>query len=208
MSGIKDIFGKGIRPIVKVPLLILLVIAGLVSAVVAHLFVVALIAFIIYVFSPSPDPPSEEWLRENFQTHKSDFDEIVDIAMSVPIDDYFVYPGYIYSDTITRNERDSIYYAELGETKRARLDSLLQVVGCMDVRVVPVRHNLSLTCYRFGSFRGWAVTYHYKGNRPSSMTFVEDKDLYEAFLYWQGDKSFRPYPRKELDSHWHLEYEQ
>ena len=197
---------KGISPIFKVPLFILLIISGLASILVMHFSLGLLIGFIIGVCSPSPDPPNEEWLRKNFQTHESAFNEIATITLSVPIDDYFVYPGYICDDSITRNERDSIYFAELGETKRATLDSLLQVVNCIDVRVSPIDQKLSLTTYRFGSLRGWSVNYYYLVDRPSSITFVEDKDLYEAFLYWQGDKSHRPWPRKALDGYWHLEY--
>ena len=60
--------------------------------------------------------------------HESEFDEIAAIALSVTVDDCFVYPGYIYGDTIMRNEFDSIFFAELGEAKRERLDSLLKVV--------------------------------------------------------------------------------
>lgn len=206
MSGITDIFGKRIRRIYKMPLLVMLISAGLASVFFMHLLVGLFIGFLIGVFSPSPNPPREEWLIENYQIHKNDFDKIVDIALSVPIDGYFVYPGYIFEDTITRNEQDSIYYAELGETKRARLDSLLQVVGCIDVRVSPVSRRLSLTCYRFGSLRGWSVNYNYIGSRPVSTAFVEDKDLYEAFLYWQGDKSHRPWPRKKIDEKWAIEY--
>lgn len=59
-----------------------------------------------------------------------------------------------------------------------------------------------------GSIRGWTVNYTYMGERPSVLTFVEDKDLYDAFLCWQGDKSKRPFPRKHLNKHWHIEYQQ
>ena len=76
------------------------------------------------------NPPIEEWLIENFNAHESESDEIATIALSVPVDDRVVYPGYIYGDAI------------------------------------------------------------------------------EAFLYWQGDKSKRLFPRKELNKHWHIEYQQ
>lgn len=157
---------------------------------------------------PDADPPSEEWLREYFYVHESEFEEIATIALSVLLDDCFVYPGYIYGDTIARTESDSIFFAELGAAKRARLDSLLQTVGCMDMSASPSNRNISLTCYRYGSIRGWTVNYTYIGERPSALVLVEDKDLYDAFLYWQGDKSKRPFPRKELNRHWHIEYQQ
>lgn len=153
-------------------------------------------------------PPGEEWLRENFKAHESELDEIATIALSVPMDDCFVYPAHINGDTLTRTEPDSIFFAELGEAKRVRLDSLLKAVKCIDMTVAPVNRSISLTCYRYGSIRGWAVNYVYMGKRRSALTFVEDKDLYEAFLHWQGDKSKRPFPRKELNKQWHIEYQQ
>lgn len=184
MSGITSILRRGIR----------------------QLGVASLFAVMCSGCQHDANPPSEEWLRENFQAHKREFDEIATIALSVLIDDCFVYPGYIHGDTITRNEKDSIYFNELGAAKRERLDSLLHVVKCIDMTVAPVNRSISLTCYRYGSIRGWAVTYDYMGKRPTALTFIEDKDIYDAFLHWQGDKSRRPFPRKELNKHWHIEY--
>ena len=181
---------------------------GILRGVIRHLAVVSLLAVLCAGCQPDAKPPGEEWLRENFKAHESEFDEIAGIALSVPIDDCFVYPGYIYGDTITRTEPDSIFFAELGEAKRERLDSLLKVVRCIDMTVAPVNRSISLTCYRYGSIRGWAVNYAYMGERPSALTFLEDKDLYDAFLYWQADKSKRPFPRKKLNAQWHIEYQQ
>lgn len=186
MSRMTDILWRGIR----------------------HLAAVSLLAVLCAGCRSGATPPGEEWLRENFKTHKSEFDEIATIALSVPMDDCFVYPGYINGDSITRTEPDSIFFAELGEAKRERLDSLLKAVKCIDMRVAPVNRNISLTSYRYGSIRGWTVNYVYMGKRPSALTFVEDKDLYDAFLYWQRDKSKRPFPRKELNTQWHIEYQQ
>lgn len=132
MGGTTGIFRRGIR----------------------HLGVASLFAVLCSECQHNANPPSEEWLRENFNTHESEFDEIATIALSVPIDDCFVYPGYIYGDTITRNESDSVFYAELGEAKRARLDSRLQAVGCMDLSVSAANRIISLTFYRYGSIRG------------------------------------------------------
>ncbi|MDE6498526.1 MAG: hypothetical protein K2L21_07690 [Muribaculaceae bacterium] len=33
------------------------------------------------------------WLRHNFQEHEAEFEELAVIALSVPLDDYYVYPG-------------------------------------------------------------------------------------------------------------------
>lgn len=181
---------------------------GILRRGIRHLAVASLFAVLCSGCQHNANPPSEEWLRANFKAHESEFDEIAAIALSVPVDDCFVYPGYIYGDTIIRNETDSIFFAELGAAKRARLDSLLQAVGCMDLSASPANRNISLTCYRYGSIRGWTVNYTYMGERSSVLTFVEDKDLYDSFLYWQGDKSKRPFPRKELNKHWHIEYQQ
>lgn len=186
MSGMTGILRRGIR----------------------HLVAVSLLAVLCAGCRSGATPPSEEWLRENFQAHESEFDEIATIALSVPMDDCFVYPAHINGDTLTRTEQDSIFFAELGEAKRERLDSLLTAVKCVDMTVAPVNRNISLTCYRYGSIRGLAVTYAYMGKRPSALTFVEDKDIYDAFQYWQSDKSKRPFPRKELNAHWHIEYQQ
>lgn len=186
MSGMTDILWRGIR----------------------HLAVVSLLAVLCAGCRSGATPPGEEWLRANFKVHKSEFDEIATIALSVPMDDSFVYPGHINGDTVTRTEPDSIFFAELGEAKRERLNCLLKAVKCIDMTVAPVNRSISLTCYRYGSIRGWAVNYAYMGKRPSALTFVEDKDLYDAFLYWQGDKSKRPFPRKGLNAHWHIEYQQ
>ena len=173
-----------------------------------HIAAASLFAVLCSGCQHNANPPSEEWLRANFNAHESEFDEIAAIALRVPVDDCFVYPGHIYGDTIIRNETDSIFFAELGVAKRARLDNLLQAVGCMDLSASPANRNISLTCYRYGSIRGWTVNYTYMGERPSVLTFVEDNDLYDAFLYWQGDKSKRPFPRIELNKHWHIEYQQ
>lgn len=35
-----------------------------------------------------------------------------------------------------------------------------------------------------------SVDYVYMAGRPIDLHFVEDKDLYEAFLYWLGNKSY------------------
>lgn len=181
---------------------------GILRRGIRHLTVVSLFAMLCAGCRSDANPPSEEWLRENFNAHESEFDEIAAIALSVTVDDCFVYPGYIYGDTIMRNEFDSIFFAELGEAKRERLDSLLKVVKCIDMTVAPVNRSVSLTCYRYGSIRGWAVNYSYMGKRPTALTFIEDKDIYEAFQYWQGDKSKKPFPRKELNAQWHIEYQQ
>lgn len=181
---------------------------GILRRGIPHLAAVSLLAVLCAGCRPDAKPPGEEWLRENFKANESEFDEIATIALSVPMDDSFVYPGYLNGDTITRTESDSIFFAELGEAKRERLDSLLKAVKCIDMTVSPVNRSVSLTCYRYGSIRGWAVNYAYMGKRPSALTFVEDKDLYDAFLYWQGDKSKRPFPRKELNAQWHIEYQQ
>lgn len=181
---------------------------GILRRGIRHLVVVSLLAVLCSGCQPDANSPSEKWLRANFNAHESEFDEIAAIALSVSVDDCVVYPGYIYGDTIIRNESDSIFFAELGAAKRARLDSLLQTVGCMDMSASTANQNISLTCYRYGSIRGWTVNYTYMDERPSVLTFVEDKDLYEAFLYWQGDKSKRLFPRKELNKHWHIEYQQ
>lgn len=186
MSGMTGILRRGIR----------------------HLVAVSLLAVLCVGCRSDATPPGEEWLRENFRAHECEFDEIAGIALSVPMDDSFVYPGYLNGDSIKRTEPDSIFFAELGEAKRERLDSLLKVVKCIDMSVAPGNRIISLTCYRYGSIRGWAVNYAYMGKRPSALTFVEDKDLYNAFLYWQGDKSKRPFPRKELNKQWHIEYQQ
>lgn len=182
--------------------------SGILRCGIRHLAVASLFAVLCSGCQHNANPPSEEWLRANFNAHESEFDEIAAIALSVPVDDCFVYPGYIYGDTIIRNETDSIFFAELGVAKLARLDNLLQAVGCMDLSASPANRNISLTCYRYGSIRGWTVNYTYMGERPSVLTFVEDKDLYDAFLCWQGDKSKRPFPRKHLNKHWHIEYQQ
>lgn len=182
--------------------------SGILRRGIRHLAVALLLAVLCSGCQHDANPPSEEWLRENFKAHECEFDEIVTIALSVPMDDCFVYPGYINGDTITRNEPDSIFFAELGEAKRERLDSLLKVVKCIDMTVAPVNRSVSLTCYRYGSIRGWAVNYSYMGKRPTALTFIEDKDIYEAFQYWQGDKSKKPFPRKELNAQWHIEYQQ
>lgn len=181
---------------------------GILRRGIPHLAAVSLLAVLCAGCRSDATPPGEEWLRENFKVHESEFDEIAKIALSVPMDDCFVYPGHINGDTITRTEQDSIFFAELGEAKRERLDSLLKAVKCIDMSVSPVNRIISLTCYRYGSIRGWAVNYAYTGKRPSALTFVEDKNLYEAFLYWHGDKSKRPFPRKELNAQWHIEYQQ
>lgn len=181
---------------------------GILRGVIRHLAVVSLLAVLCAGCQPDAKPPGEEWLRENFKAHESEFDEIAGIALSVPMDDSFVYPGYINGDTLTRTEPDSIFFAELGEAKRERLDSLLQAVGCRDLSASSANRNISLTCYRYGSIRGWTVNYSYMGERPSALTFLENKDLYDAFLYWQADKSKRPFPRKKLNVQWHIEYQQ
>lgn len=181
---------------------------GILRRGIRHLTVVSLFAMLCAGCRSDATPPSEEWLRENFKAHECEFDEIATIALSVPMDDCFVYPGYINGDTITRNEPDSIFFAELGEAKRERLDSLLQAVGCRDLSASSANRNISLTCYRYGSIRGWTVNYSYMGKRPTALTFIEDKDLHDAFLHWQGDKSMRPFPRKELNKQWHIEYQQ
>lgn len=182
--------------------------SGILRCGIRHLAVASLLAVLCSGCQHNANPPNEEWLRANFNAHESEFDEIATIALSVPINDGVVYPGYIYGDTIIRNETDSIFFAELGAAKRARLDSLLQTVGCMVLSASPANRNISLTCYRYGSIRGWTVNYTYMGERSSVLAFVEDKDLYDTFLYWQGDKSKRPFPRKELNKHWHIEYQQ
>lgn len=186
MSGMTDILRRGIR----------------------HLAAVSLLSVLCAGCRSDATPPGEEWLRENFKAHECEFDEIATIALSVPMDDCFVYPGYINGDTLTRNEPDSIFFAELGEAKREKLDSLLKAVKCIDMTVAPANRSISLTCYRYGSIRGWAVNYVYMDKRPSALTFVGGKDLYDAFLHWQGDKSKRPFPRKELNKQWHIEYQQ
>ncbi len=181
---------------------------GILRRGIRHLAAVSLLAVLCVGCRSDATPPGEEWLMENFRAHECEFDEIATIALSVPMDDCFVYPGYLNGDTLTRTEQDSIFFAELGEAKRERLDSLLKAVKCIDMTAAPVNRSVSLTCYRYGSIRGWAVNYAYMGKRPTALTFVEDKDLYEAFLYWQGDKSKRPFPRKELNAQWHIEYQQ
>lgn len=181
---------------------------GILRRGIRHLAVASLLAVLFSGCQHDANPPSEEWLRENFNAHESEFDEIAAIALSVPVDDCVVYPGYIYGDTIIRNESDSIFFAELGAANRTRLDSLLKVVKCIDMTVAPVNRSVSLTCYRYGSIRGWTVNYSYMGKRPTALTFIEDKDLHDAFLHWQGDKSMRPFPRKELNKQWHIEYQQ
>ena len=105
---------------------------GILQRGIRHLTAVSLFAVLCAGCRSDASPPSEEWLRENFKAHESEFDEIATIALSVPIDDWFVYPGYINGDTITRNEPDSIFFAELGEARRERFDSLLKVVKCID----------------------------------------------------------------------------
>ena len=181
---------------------------GILRRGIRHLAAVSLLAVLCVGCRSDATPPGEEWLMENFRAHECEFDEIATIALSVPMDDCFVYPGYLNGDTLTRTEQDSIFFAELGEAKRERLDSLLKAVKCIDMTAAPVNRSVSLTCYRYGSIRGWAVNYAYMGKRPTALTFVEAKDLYEAFLYWQGHKSKRPFLRKELNAQWHIEYQQ
>lgn len=69
-------------------------------------------------------PPSDEWLKENFRAHRSDFDSIVAIVGRGAADDFVRYPPdttSIYDPAtgkerfaLLRSEADSLFVTGLG----------------------------------------------------------------------------------------------
>lgn len=161
-------------------------------------------------------PPSDEWLMENFRSHRTDFDSIVAIVCSAADDDFVRYPpdttSMYYPETgkdcpaLLWNEADSMFVATLGDERRARLDSLLHRIDCTGIVCYPPNGMTGIVCYSYGNMDGFTVQYTYCQNRPADMVFHDDRDLHEMWKGYAFDKANKPMPRKKLDNHWSIEY--
>lgn len=161
-------------------------------------------------------PPSDEWLKENFRAHRADFDSIVAIVGRGAADDFVRYPPdttSIYDPTTGKerfallwSEADSLFVTELGEDRRAALDSILHRIGCTGIECYPPNGVIDIVCYTYGNMDGFTVQYAYCQNRPDDMVFYEDRDLHEMWKEYALDKANRPMPRKRLEDHWSIEY--
>ena len=161
-------------------------------------------------------PPSDEWLKENFDGRRADFDSVVAIGGSVAGDDDVRYPP----DTTTFcnpetgeermrllwNDADSLFVARLGDERRVRLDALLRRIGCTRLLCYPPSGVIDLVCYTYGDLDGFTVQYSYCRNRRADMVFNEGRDLHEMWREYTLDKTGRPISRMELDGNWIIEY--
>lgn len=161
-------------------------------------------------------PPSDEWLKENFRAHRTDFDSVVVIVGSAAADDFVRYAPDTTSiyDPATGKERfallwseaDSLFVTGLGYERRATLDSLLHRISCTGIECYPPNGVIDIVCYTYGNMDGFTVQYIYCQNRPADMVFYEDSDLHEMWKEYALGKASRPIPRKRLDDHWSIEY--
>ncbi len=161
-------------------------------------------------------PTSDEWLMDNFRSHRADFDSIVAIVGSAADDDFVRYPPDTTSmydpetgkdrPVLLRNEADSLFVAALGDERRARLDSLLHSIDCTGIVCYPPNEMTGIVCFSYGNMDGFTVQYVYRQNRPADMVFHDDRDLHEMWREYALDKANKPMPRKKLDDQWSIEY--
>ena len=161
-------------------------------------------------------PPSDEWLKENFRAHRTDFDSVVAIVGSAAADDFVRYAPDTTSiyDPATGKERlallwnkaDSLFVTGLGDERRATLDSLLHRISCTGIECYPHNGVIDIICYTYGNMDGFTARYVYCKNRSADMGFYEDRDLHEMWKEYALGKASRPIPRKRLDDHWSIEY--